>query len=65
MNIQKHKKKKPDWRHGKVAKLLLYFILETYEYIQGGFFFGPSNLILKMCNDVCDMLKPSARMLIY
>ena len=34
MNIEKHKKKKPDWRHGKVAKLLLYFILETYEYIQ-------------------------------
>lgn len=29
----------------------------TYEYIQGGFFFGPSKLIYKMCEEVVQMVK--------
>lgn len=28
----------------------------TYEYIQSGFFFGPSNLVKKMCDDVNEMI---------
>lgn len=30
---------------------------KTYEYIQGGFFFGPSNLIKKMCEEVMELVK--------
>ena len=29
---------------------------ETYEYVQGGFFFGPNELVKKMCEDITEML---------
>ena len=29
----------------------------TYDYIQGGFFFAPSEIARKMCEDVCEMLR--------
>ncbi len=29
----------------------------TYEYIQSGFFFGPINLVKKMCEDTIEMIK--------
>ena len=29
---------------------------ETYEYVQSGFFFGPSNIIYNMCTEINDLL---------
>lgn len=34
-----------------------YLVNETYEYIQGGFFFGPNQLIKEMCKDVVLLVK--------
>lgn len=31
------------------------FINKPYKYIQGGFFFGPSHIVYKMCKDVYEM----------
>lgn len=33
----------------------------TYSYIQGGFFFGPSNLIYKMCEEVTAMVREDTK----
>ena len=29
----------------------------TYEYVQGGFFFGPSDIVKKMCEDITEMIQ--------
>ena len=34
---------------------------ETYEYIQSGFFFGPKDIVYKMCNDILDMIRYDTR----
>lgn len=45
------------WPHIKINPYSsAYLENETYEYIQSGFFFGPSNLIYKMCLDVNELL---------
>lgn len=38
---------------------------ETYEYVQGGFFFGPSNMIFNMCNDIVNMVREDSRHFIF
>ena len=38
---------------------------ETYEYIQSGFFFGPSNIIYQMCNEVNEMVRDDAKRYIF
>ena len=46
------------WPHIKInPHSTAYLENETYEYIQSGFFFGPSNLIYKMCIDVNKLLE--------
>lgn len=37
----------------------------TYEYVQSGFFFGPSNLIKKLCEDVINMVKTDTKKCIF
>lgn len=38
-----------------------YLINETYEYVQGGFFFGSTDLIKKLCEDVVSMLNEDTK----
>ena len=38
---------------------------KTYEYIQGGFFFGPSKMIYDMCQDIVDMVNYDSRKQLY
>ena len=38
---------------------------KTYEYIQGGFFFGPSKMIYDMCNDIVNMVNKDSYIQIY
>jgi len=44
---------------------IAYMENNTYEYIQGGFFFGPSKLIYKMCEDVIDMVNRDSKYCLY
>lgn len=46
------------WPYINISKdSLAYQENGTYEYIQGGFFFGPKEVIRKMCEEVISMLK--------
>jgi hypothetical protein len=46
------------WPHIKtLPNSTSYLINETYEYVQGGFFWGPSKLVRKLCEDVVNMIK--------
>ena len=38
---------------------------ETYEYVQSGFFFGTSNLIYKMCDEIIQLTKEDTRRHIF
>ena len=38
---------------------------KTYDYIQSGFFFGPSKLIYKMCEDVVEMINEDSKHYFY
>ncbi len=50
------------WKYININKnSSAYLENETYEYIQSGFFFGPSNLIYKMCQDVIEMIRYDTR----
>lgn len=40
---------------------IAYIENNTYEYIQSGFFFGPSSLIYKMCDDVVKMINRDSK----
>ncbi len=42
-----------------------FLLNETYEYVQSGFFFGPSDLIYKMCDDVIELLKRDTKRHIF
>ena len=46
------------WPHISINRdSTAYLENETYEYIQSGFFFGPTKIIKKMCDDVNRMLQ--------
>ena len=50
------------WPHIKLLPNSTAYLLNgTYEYVQAAFFFGPSNLIRKLCEDVVEMVKEDSR----
>lgn len=42
-----------------------YLINGTYEYVQAAFFFGPTKLMRKLCEDVVEMVNIDARSRLY
>jgi hypothetical protein len=41
----------------KIDKSSLAYIGKPYTYIQSGLFIGPSDIVFKMCKEVCDMVE--------
>ena len=71
LNVSYHSfnsKSKPynPWEHISISKYsTAYLENETYEYIQSGFFFGPTNIIRKMCEDIVTMIKEDTRRYLF